>query len=66
MAKPICTSPSVMRASHLPATMDAGSIGADAKRRSRPCSRSITIWTAPPVSSTSIVNMTIAPGMACE
>ena len=54
-----------MRASHLPRTIDPRDIGADASRRSSPCSRSTTSMMAPVVSRMIIVNMTIVPGTAC-
>ena len=55
-----------MRAPHLPSTTAPREIGAEARRRSRPWSRSTTSVTAPLVSSTSIVNITIVPGTACS
>ena len=65
IAKPTCTSPRAIRAVHFPATIDAGRTGVDASRRSSPSLRSMTSWMPPLLSSTSMVNMTIVPGMAC-
>ena len=66
MANEICTRPSASRPPHLPRTIPPRSIGVDARRRSSPCFRSMTRVTAPLVSNTIIVNITMVPGIACS
>lgn len=64
IAKPICTIARATRAVSLPSTIEPREIGVEASRRSKPSLRSMTSWLAPEVSSTSMVNMTMVPGMA--
>ncbi len=65
-AEPICSAPRTIRPPHLPVTTSVRLIGADARRRSNPCMRSVTSIELPLVNSTSNVNMTRIPGMACS